>query len=70
MILRYASPDAFQRIPTNLVATIDNSYVEGVSVTHGTPRNHIWTFAAGLSENSSTISLVCPCDESININIP
>ena len=36
--------------------TIDSYYVDGVSVTHGVPRNHIWTFAAGSSESTN-----CPC---------
>lgn len=45
--------------------TIDGIYAEGVSLTHGNPRSHIWTFAAGLLENG--ISEVnnnhrCPCD--------
>ena len=30
--------------------SINESYVEGVSITHGSPRSHIWTFAAGISE--------------------
>ena len=41
-----------------------------MSVTHGTPRNHIWTFVAGLSENYRTHPEVCQCDASINIKIP
>ena len=44
--------------------TIDSYYVYGVSVTHGTPRNHIWTFAAGLSEGGATRRDVnCPCTD-------
>ena len=39
---------------------IDSYYVEGLSVTHGTPRNHIWTFAAGYSKNYS-LGGNCPC---------
>ena len=33
---------------------IDSYYVEGVSLTHGGAgrRQHIWTFAAGLSEGT------------------
>ncbi len=27
--------------------TIDQAYVDGLSVTHGSPRQHIWSFAAG-----------------------
>ena len=42
--------------------TIDSYYVYGVSVTHGVPRNHIWTLAAGLSEGGfTTQSANCPC---------
>ena len=65
-----ASPDAFHRLIPNFVPTIDNAYVDGVSVTHGTPRKHIWTFVAGLSENYRTHPEVCQCDASINITIP
>ena len=41
------SPDAFGYATVQL---IDSYYVHGVSITHGTPRNHIWTYAAGVSE--------------------
>lgn len=39
---------------------IDSTYVEGLSVTHGTPRKHIWTFAAGLSKDTNSRGN-CPC---------
>ena len=26
--------------------TIDEAYSDGISITHGTPRTHIWTFAS------------------------
>ena len=39
---------------------IDSYYVHGVSVTHGQPRNHIWTFASGLSEVGDDL-YNCPC---------
>ena len=32
--------------------TIDGFYVDGVSVTHGSPRQHVWTFVAGITERS------------------
>ena len=41
----YGSPDAVDASYTN--RTIDNPYVEGLSITYGTPRHHIWTYAAG-----------------------
>ena len=41
--------------------TIDNYYVDGVSVTHGMPRQHIWTFAAGRYPLGNA-AFKCPCD--------
>ena len=33
---------------------IDDAYVYGLSITHGiNPRHHIWTYAAGHSENGT-----------------
>ena len=40
--------------------SINTWYVEGISVTHGSPRQHIWTFAAGYDELSGGSSR-CPC---------
>ena len=37
--------------------TIDQPYVEGVSITHGSPQSHIWTLAADIRENFNG----CPC---------
>ena len=41
--------------------TIDGFYVDGISVTHGSPRKHIWTFAAGLSKDGNYPNWNCPC---------
>ena len=61
---------AFLTYHYRYVTTIDGPYAIGVSVTHGTPRNHIWTFVAGTSEGNPTWSSVCPCDANIAIRIP
>ena len=53
---QYGHTDAF----STGNSSIDSHYVEGLSVTHGTPRNHIWTFAAGYSKNYSGGGN-CPC---------
>ena len=53
------STDAFGFRATNQI--IDSYYVYGVSITHGLPRNHIWTFAAGLSEDDGWGQQNCPC---------
>ena len=41
--------------------SIDHSYVDGISLTHGHPRQHIWTLAAG-----NNIS--CPCTNNCQAN--
>ena len=42
--------------------SINTYYVDGVSVTHGSPRQHIWTFVAGLQEQTSSYAYeTCPC---------
>ena len=59
-----ASPGAFHVIAPPV--SLNNIYVDGVSVTHGSsPRNHIWTFAAGVTEGQHHIPQAdCPCARS------
>ena len=46
----------------NPLHTIDDPYVDGVSVTYGMPRTHIWTFAVGNSEaRVANYTTNCPC---------
>ena len=52
-------PDSFYRSSGSTVS-IDTFYVDGVSVTHGSPRQHIWTFSTGLDEGIRTSS-TCFC---------
>ena len=40
---------------------IDSTYVDGVSITYGTPRKHIWTYALGNNEQGGHAS--CPCSK-------
>ena len=61
---------AFHRYHWGRATTIEDFYVYGVSLTHGSPRQHIWTFAAGLTEFGFTYHGSCPCDATINISIP
>ena len=44
--------------------TIDSNYADRVLITRGSPRQHLWTYAAGLSEEYSIIKYVCPCARS------
>ena len=41
--------------------SIEGYYVDGLSVTHGRPRNHIWTFAAGVSKDYNHGISGCLC---------
>ena len=58
---QYATPDAFHPFHYRGHTTIESTYVDGLSVTHGNPRNHIWTFAAGLSKDYNYPTENCPC---------
>ena len=60
---QFRSPDAFTPYYINRGRTIDDNYVDGVSLTHGQrPRKHIWTFAAALDETVSNNGR-CPCSK-------
>ena len=53
------STDAFQGSEG---PSIDGPYVDGVSITRGLPRQHIWTYAIGVRENLfQPYVYQCPC---------
>jgi len=41
--------------------SINEAYVDGVSITIGFPRKHVWTYAAGLSDDFDNSTSNCPC---------
>ena len=56
---QYGSTDAFAIFGN---PTINEVYVDGLSITYGVPRQHIWTYAAALREGpSSYTGSNCPC---------
>ena len=58
------SPSAFWPFLTNRPGgtSIDGYYLDGISITHGSPRQHIWSFAATPSETYTTsIPDLCSC---------
>ncbi len=62
------SPDTFGNSGQGRSPGINGNYVDGVSLTHGNPKQHIWTFAAGLDELHSTYpQFNCPCTD-INLS--
>jgi len=55
---QYNSMDAFHNYnPYN----IGGPYVDGVSITYGEPRQHVWTYAVGISEDGPFPDYNCPC---------
>ena len=56
---QYGSPDAFDGAPQ-----IDASHVDAISITNGNPRQHLWTYAVGVSETHSPELWRCPCARS------
>ena len=51
------STDAFK---TN-INDINGAYLDGVSITRGLPRQHVWSYVAGYSSNINTV-VTCPCN--------
>ena len=67
------STDAFEVGVGVANLTIEQNYVDGISLTHGHPRQHIWTFAAALDEVATFSHLNCPCtntNQARNANQP
>ena len=63
---QYRSPDAFNTGTSD----IDSYYVDGVSITYSSnPRQHIWTYAAGLTETHLD-SNGCPCNSGSSTSPP
>jgi dynein heavy chain len=59
---QYTSPDAVAWRASSI--SINSPYVDGVSLTYGNPRKHIWTFMAALQANTHAIPQKvdeCPC---------
>ena len=66
---QWGLPDAFLGYNYDGQTTIDSTYVSGVAVMYGSPRQHIWTFANGAWENGVSFSN-CPCDISSSTSVP
>ena len=57
------STDAFGAFLRGRTTTID-MYVDGVSITQGSPRKHLWTYANGVSEENEWEHGRCSCARS------
>ena len=52
---------ATEAFTTDTSTTLTDVYVDGVSITHSSYSEHIWTFAAARAQGDATSSAVCPC---------
>ena len=58
---QYATPSGIADFGSQ---TIDQVYVDGISLTYGSPRKHIWTFMAQVQDNviyQGNKAYICPC---------
>ena len=54
------TPDGFLQFHN--VTNLSRGYIDGVSITYGEPRHHIWNYVAGHSERNSDHTVGnCPC---------
>ena len=60
---QYGSPNAVDSIVGTGHNDINSHYVDGLSLTRGNPRKHVWTYMAGLKEDNShgQGGYTCPC---------
>ena len=61
---QFGSPDGY-----NYYSSINEAYVDGLSITYGNPRTHIWTYVNGHKEEG-TSGINCPCNQGSTQNIP
>ncbi len=56
-----STPDAFEPYHKNQHFTVDKCYADGVLLSYGSPREHIWTFAATTDSFHQNRASGCPC---------
>jgi len=66
---QYHSVDAFGAL-AGLGSSIDDPYVDGLSITYDTPRQHLWTYAAGHAESGNPGAQNCPCADATGAEPP
>ena len=46
------------------INNINGVYIDGVSITRGSPRQHVWSYISGISSNTNSI-YSCPCNTGV-----
>ena len=64
---QYYSSDAFNVEHSN---NIDAPYVDGVSITRGSPRQHVWTMANDPTDSYTNPQWMCPCVSGSSQTVP
>ena len=64
----YRSLDGVRRFFNAHRNNINSPYIDGVSLTYGNPRKHLWTFIAGFADVNSVSA--CPCVSSSSVTAP
>ena len=64
---QYYSPNAVDTYGSNH-SNLNGDYVDGVSITRGSPRQHVWTLMAGYSDSRSS-PLSCPCNTGSTVSV-
>ena len=65
---QYGNPEGFQTDSVHLF-DLNSYYIDGVSLTRGNPRKHIWSFVMGQDQTSRN-SYVCPCVYDYHVTVP
>ena len=58
---QYNSPDAVHNYYGSNHNNLNGEYVDGVSITRGSPRQHVWTLMAANYEQNVHYTYICPC---------
>ena len=64
---QFYSTDAFA-YRTN--PTINSAYLDGISITYGMPRQHLWSYAMGIAQSRWDRIDACPCASSRGVQPP
>eukprot|EP00117_Sycon_ciliatum_P033887 scpid66109/ scgid25978/ len=57
---RHNSLDAFARVDgATQTISLDDWYTDGISITHGSPKRHLWTYTASYDDHR--VDYHCPC---------
>ena len=59
----YAHGKVKRYTPVMSSQSLDGVYVDGISITSGNPRKHVWTYAVGLSDDYNHMHANCSCDK-------